>query len=234
MALIYSPGIKSGSLAIIQSDEAHHLTRVLRKTEGDDIELCDGMGNLYIGRIITISKKQTEVQVSELLASLKQPESKLYIGIAPTKNISRFEWFLEKATETGVAGIIPLLTSHSERDKIKPERWEKIIISAMKQSKHLYKPELHGLTDFESILQLNHEEKFIAYSEKLPPDHLIRFADPYKESLVLVGPEGDFSKSEYEQALHAGFHPVGLGNHRLRTETAGLAVAQIFDNKRFI
>lgn len=231
--MVYCQEISEGQTITLPLEEAHHLTRVLRKTTGDEIHICDGAGNLYLGRIVTVTKKQTNVQAMSVLRSLKGPESRLTIAITPTKNISRFEWFVEKSTEIGIAGIMPMLTEHSERQKIKPPRLEKIIISAMKQSGHLFKPLLYPLTEIKDVLQKESENRFIAYSEELPPVHFIRQADPGKDTIIMIGPEGDFSASELTQATSAGFIPVNLGNSRLRTETAGVVAAQIFESKRF-
>ncbi|MEA3448432.1 MAG: RsmE family RNA methyltransferase [Bacteroidota bacterium] len=233
MLLVYCPGIDTKNIISLSNDEAHHLTRVLRKLEGDEIFICDGSGNLFLGTIVSSSKKQTDIRATSLVKTLKEPESKLSIAIAPTKNISRFEWFVEKATEIGVAEIIPITTKHSERDRIKLPRIEKIIISAMKQSGHLFKPTLHPLTTFNDIIQMKSQARFIAYSETLPPKHFINLVDTTKHSLILIGPEGDFSASEYTNAIDAGFYPVQLGNSRLRTETAGVTAAQIFENKKY-
>jgi 16S rRNA (uracil1498-N3)-methyltransferase len=234
MSLVYCPGIEVGKITRLSVDESHHLTRVLRKSEGEKLHICDGKGNLYSGNIASVIKKQAYVQVVSVLKSLKSPESKLHIAIAPTKNISRFEWFVEKATGIGIAGIIPIHTKHSERDKINILRLEKIIISAMKQSGHLFKPELHPLTDFTDVIQLKTECRFIGYSETLPQDHLIAMANSNTPTLMLIGPEGDFTKDEYRKASGSGFYPVKLGNSRLRTETAGVVAAQIFNSKGFI
>lgn len=231
--MVYCQEIAEGQTTALHEEEAHHLTRVLRKSPGDEIHICDGFGNLYLGRIVSVIKKQTNVQAMALLKSLKEPESRLTIAITPTKNISRFEWFVEKSTEIGITGIIPMLTEHSERKNIKPHRIEKIIISAMKQSGHLFKPLLYPLTELKEMLQKESENRFIAYSEDLPPVHLIRKADPGKSTIILIGPEGDFSPLEFSQATSAGFIPVNLGNSRLRTETAGVAAAQIFESKKF-
>ncbi|MGC9331667.1 MAG: RsmE family RNA methyltransferase [Bacteroidales bacterium] len=234
MATVYCPEIEINRISSLSDDEAHHLTNVLRKPAGDEIFICDGTGNLFLGNIVSSSKKQTDIRATSLVKTLKEPESKLSIAIAPTKNISRFEWFVEKATEIGVAEIIPIITTHSERDRIKLPRLEKIIISAMKQSGHLYKPQLHPLTTFNDIIRTKAEARFIAYSETLPQNHFINLADTTKHTMILIGPEGDFSATEYASAIDDGFYPVKLGNSRLRTETAGVTAAQIFENKKHI
>ncbi len=229
MTRVYCSGIQVDHVEKLSDDEAHHLTRVLRKSAGDEIHICDGHGNLYMGTVVFTSKKQTNVLASTLIRSLKEPESRLIVAMAPTKYINRFEWFVEKATEIGIAEIIPMITKHAERERIKHYRLEKIIISAMKQSGHLFKPKLHPLTNFEDVIGMKMESRFIGYSEELPQQHLIDVADAHKPALILIGPEGDFSTPEYAKAIEAGFYPVKLGNSRLRTETAGVVAAQIFE-----
>jgi len=233
MAMLLCQGIQKGKIHTIEKDESHYLSHVLRKQIGDTIEICDGVGSLYEAEIISIRKKEVQVRTLDLIIFKDKPESLLQIAIAPTKNINRFEWFLEKVTEIGVSDIHPIITAHSERTRIRADRFERIIRAAMKQSGHLYKPILHPLSDFTSILEKDTSDKFIAYSEEKPPDHLINHCQPKNPSMVLIGPEGDFSEEEFHQAKAAGYKPVSLGTYRLRTETAGISAAQAFENKRF-
>jgi 16S rRNA (uracil1498-N3)-methyltransferase len=152
----------------------------------------------------------------------------LHIAIAPTKNIDRFEWFLEKATEIGIDEITPLLTSHSERKTINAERLEKILVSAMKQSLKAYLPQLHELTTFKELIINNKtENKFIAYCDEIQKIHLKDLATKGNNTLILIGPEGDFSPEEIKLAIENGFKVVSLGESRLRTETAGIVACHI-------
>jgi len=148
--------------------------------------------------------------------------------VAPTKNIDRFEWMIEKATEIGVDEITPLLCEHSERKQVNNERLQKVLISAMKQSLKAYLPRLNNLTNFETFLSNNIEEhKFIAHCDEGFKKHLFTQIKPRERVLVLVGPEGDFSPSEIVRARKLGFTEVSLGNSRLRTETAGVVVCEV-------
>jgi 16S rRNA (uracil1498-N3)-methyltransferase len=147
----------------------------------------------------------------------------LTIGVAPTKNIDRFEWFLEKSTEIGIDRVIPLLCRYSERKEIKPERLEKVMVSAMKQSIKAYLPVLSPLQTFKEAIKSQFSgQKFIAHcyegEKQLLRDAVVRG----KDVLILIGPEGDFSNEEVELAINEGFVPISLGNSRLRTETAAL------------
>jgi 16S rRNA (uracil1498-N3)-methyltransferase len=231
--MLLCEGIQKGSTYTIGKDESHYLSHVLRKQVGDRIEICDGQGSMFSAEIISIRKKEVQVQVLELLISKENPESLLHIAIAPTKNINRFEWFLEKACEIGIGSITPVLCERSERKHIKPQRFERILEAAMKQSRHLYKPKLNELTPFSDVLKLdNSSQKFIAFCENLPTEHLIHHLQPEKALTVLIGPEGDFSEEEFLEAQKQGYIPVNLGQSRLRTETAGIAVAQMVEIKR--
>ena len=152
------------------------------------------------------------------------------MAVAPTKNIDRFEWFLEKSTEIGIDEITPLLTEHSERKIIKPERLEKVIIAAMKQSLKAYKPKLNELTPFRKIIAANSfEEKYIAHCYDGEKQGLKTIAGKGKNILILIGPEGDFSTDEIKVARETGFTEISLGNSRLRTETAGVVACHIIN-----
>ena len=149
---------------------------------------------------------------------------KLHMAVAPTKSIDRFEWFLEKATEIGITEITPIICEQSERKRLKKERLERIILSAMKQSLKAHKPKLNDLVSFDDFLNANPSgRRYIAHCADGPKHSLFKEAQPSDTLLVLIGPEGDFSVKEIERALNAGFIPVTLGNTRLRTETAALA-----------
>ena len=147
----------------------------------------------------------------------------LHVAIAPTKSISRFEWFLEKATEIGIDEITPLLSEHSERKVVKFERSEKILISAMKQSQKAFLPKLNELTSFNEFIQKNSEkQKFIAHCNDGEKNHLKNAIQKGNNMVILIGPEGDFSLEEVLEAKEKGFEEISLGDERLRTETAGI------------
>ncbi|MEN8116270.1 MAG: RsmE family RNA methyltransferase, partial [Bacteroidota bacterium] len=151
-----------------------------------------------------------------------------HIVIAPTKNIDRFEWFLEKCTEIGIDEITPILSEHSERKVIKPGRLEKIVVSAMKQSVKAYLPKLNELTSFNDLVKTSDAPaKFIAHCNGGEKPHLKNNIEPGKNVLILIGPEGDFSPAEVELAKENGFKEISLGTSRLRTETAGVVACHI-------
>ncbi len=221
MYLFYTPDIDTSH--VLSEEESAHCVRVLRYTKGDGILLTDGRGNTYDARITNPHPKHCEFEV---IASHKQKKSHdfyLHIAIAPTKNIERMEWMVEKCTEIGIDEITPLLCRFSERKQIREDRLEKIILSAAKQSLTPYLPKLNPLTDYNTFIKNAHEEtRFIAHCYKEDKRELKDEIQKGKSCLVLIGPEGDFSEQEVADALSAGFVPVSLGNSRLRTETAGV------------
>lgn len=204
----------------LPEDESKHACRVLRLKTGDSIEVVNGNGLLVIGEIIDDHVKKTRIKVIESYLEAKEKQH-IHIAIAPTKNMDRFEWFLEKATEIGVDEITPLLTANAERKVIKMERLEKVIISATKQSKRLFKPLLNPMTTFNDFLNTT-SEAFIAHCEDMDNKNNLNVAEINDNFTLLIGPEGDFSVNEIQHALKKGYKPVSLGANRLRTETAGV------------
>ena len=221
MQIFYTPDIEIKSE--LPEEEAGHCIRVLRLTEGDEILLTDGKGFFYKATISRAHHKHCEV---EILESWKQPDLwnfKLHIAVAPTKNMDRMEWFVEKATEIGIDSITCLNCRFSERKEIKPARLEKILVSAMKQSQKATLPILTGMTDFKTFVnQPFYGRKFIAHCEDGDKQLLKQIYKPGENALILIGPEGDFSPEEIALALQNGFEPISLGESRLRTETAAL------------
>ena len=221
MQVFYLPGMKRGT-NILSQEESHHCARVLRMKNGEEARFIDGEGGIAIGRIGHSDPLKTKVEIQEIQNNYQKRPYYLHIAIAPTKNIDRFEWFLEKAVEIGIDEISPLLCERSERRNIKPKRLNKRILSAMKQSFNAYKPKLNEFISFEAFLNLNSETNtYIAHSGQAPPQ-LKDQALLHRSSLILIGPEGDFSPIELKRALEKNIIQVGLGNTRLRTETAGL------------
>jgi 16S rRNA (uracil1498-N3)-methyltransferase len=222
MHLFFDPAI-SGNRHILEQQEATHCVRVLRLKENDIVHLTDGRGNLYKSKIIMAHPKKCELEIIETQSNYNRRNYHLHIVIAPTKNIDRFEWFLEKATEIGIDEITPLICEHSERRVIKPERLIKVISSAMKQSLKTYLPKLNEITSFKKFIETkNTDNKFITNCKEDPH---IQIHNQYKAGdalTILIGPEGDFSDEELENALSKGYISISLGNSRLRTETAGL------------
>ncbi|WP_321345574.1 16S rRNA (uracil(1498)-N(3))-methyltransferase [uncultured Draconibacterium sp.] len=227
MQLFYVPNI-SGAEVILNETESKHAIRVLRLSESDEIELIDGEGGFYRARIIDANPKKCKLSIIDSQTEFGKKDFHLHIAIAPTKNIDRTEWFLEKCTEIGIDEITPLLSEHSERKVIKPERLEKILVSAMKQSVKAYLPRLNELTKFSDLLQQATEtKKYIAHCNEGEKPHLKNVVKPGEKVLILIGPEGDFSPEEVNLALQSGFKAISLGDARLRTETAGVVACHI-------
>jgi len=229
MHIFYTPDI-SGKIYTLDETESKHCVRVLRLEKGDEITLVDGRGGFFTAEIADPNPKRCAVNVvrSELNFGLRKFQ--VHVAIAPTKNIERIEWFLEKATEIGIDRVTPLLCRHSERKEIKHDRLEKVMVSAMKQSLKAYLPKLDELTKFADLIRQPFEgQKFIAHCEEQHRELLKNAMVPGKNYLILIGPEGDFSPEEIEMAIAAGFVPVSLGDSRLRTETAGVVACHTFN-----
>jgi 16S rRNA (uracil1498-N3)-methyltransferase len=193
---------------------------------GDLFEVVDGKGNRYTTEITRLEGKSCEVRVLERTHEPLQFLHRLHMAIAPTKQIDRLEWFLEKATEIGVQEFTPIWCSNSERKQVKTDRLEKILISAMKQSKQAYLPVLNEPCEFKSFVSTyDAHEKYIAHCYEGEKKHL-KHAYKGGDVIVLIGPEGDFTPEEVQLAIENKFAPVSLGVTRLRTETAGLAACQ--------
>lgn len=225
MHIFYTPDIK-GDKYTLTEDESKHCIKVLRLSLNDTVFLIDGKGGLCKARIIDNHHKRCTVEVFEKQHDNKKRNYYLHIGIAPTKNIARFEWFLEKATEIGIDEITPFVGFHSERKTIKPPRLQKIIVSALKQSLQTYCPKLNEIVSFTDFMQKAGHfsgDKFIAHCAENGKKTQLKDACKSKQKvLILIGPEGDFSKDEIVMARKSGFQEISLGNTRLRTETAGI------------
>lgn len=229
MHIFYTPEL-SGNTYTLDESESKHCVRVLRLEQGDEIILVDGRGGFFTAEIADPNPKRCTVNVikSELNFGLRNFQ--VHVAIAPTKNIERTEWFLEKATEIGINRITPLLCRHSERKDIKHDRLEKVMISAMKQSLKAYLPQMDELTKFSDLLAQPFEgQKFIAHCDEQHRDLLKNLVVLNQNYLILIGPEGDFSSEEIEMAIRAGYQPVSLGDSRLRTETAGVVACHTFN-----
>jgi len=222
MHLFYTPDLSS-NIYTLNEIESKHCVRVLRLSTDDIIELIDGNGGFYKAKITDPNPKKCTVEIIETKKEFGKRNHYLHIAIAPTKNIDRFEWFLEKATEIGIDEITPILCEHSERKTIKNERLEKILISAVKQSIKAYKPKLNDLTSYTNFIKQNIDgEKYIAHCEE-NQKHLLK--NSYKQgqnTIILIGPEGDFSTLEISLAKENNYKEISLGESRLRTETAGV------------
>jgi len=211
------------------NEESFHCIKVLRMRVGETLNLTDGNGNLYEGQILAQDIKNCPVMLTSVTTDYGKRPFRLHMAVAPTKNIARFEWFLEKATEIGIDEITPLICEHSERVQIRIDRLQKIILSAAKQSLKTYLPVLHEPMKFDDFIKLNHpDSRFVAYVEEHQPLHL-KSAYLNGDCTVLIGPEGDFSKKEMDKAFQRGFKPVSLGPSRLRTETAAIVACHIIN-----
>jgi len=227
LPFFFSEEINERSTQFVLNEEtSKHVVQVLRMQAGEQLKLTDGKGNIFLTEIIDDHKKKCTVR---LLSSTHQPSPvrKISIAISLIKNTNRFEWFLEKATEIGVAEIIPLICERTEKNSFKSERMKSILISAMLQSQQCWLPVLHEPTKFEKVVHsVTQQQKFIAHCIEDAKRNLL---DVNNESLfskiILIGPEGDFTRTEIELALQQQFIAVMLGETRLRTETAGMVAA---------
>lgn len=228
MIVFYSTEIKNQT-ALLTDDECIHCSKVLRKKVDDEVFVTNGEGMLYKGYITNISKKTVEIELEDEIESQSKRHIRS-IAIAPTKNIDRFEWFLEKSTEIGITNIYPFLSARSERKIIKPARLEKILVSAMKQSKNFHKPILHPLTPLNKLITSDFDglSKFIAHCME-PEYALQKLYQSESDAVVLIGPEGDFTEEEVILANTNEWKEVSLGNSRLRTETAGIVACHLLN-----
>lgn len=221
--LFYTGEIISEDFYVLQPEESKHVIKVLRMNRGDEVTLTDGIGTYYDAEIFDANPKHCNLQITAK-RSIKPASFKIHMAVAPTKNINRFEWFLEKATEIGVSEITPLICVNSERTIVKTERLNKVIIAAMKQSKQAWKPILNEPEKLYQFLDQKFSgQRFIPWISDTPPKHLGKVYQKKQDCVILIGPEGDFTLEEIATAGDAGFIPVSLGPNRLRTETAALA-----------
>jgi len=222
MQLFYAPEL-TGDYHTLDEQESRHIIKVLRMKAGDTIMLTDGAGNMYHGELINEDPRRSEVRIKEIQAAYGKRDYSIHIGIAPTKNINRYEWFLEKATEISINEITPIICQRSERKVVKTERLNKVITAALKQSIKAYHPLLNEPKTFKDFIKLARgDQKFIAYVEEGEHPSLKSLYKAGQDICILIGPEGDFSPEEVALALDHGFLTINLGDSRLRTETAGV------------
>ena len=216
---------------ILSAEESKHATKVLRKKEGDILNFTDGKGGFYKAKITVADTRKCRLEIISSEQKEKQHNYHLHIAIAPTKNMDRFEWFLEKATEIGIDEITPIICSHSERKAIKTERCNRILLSAMKQSLKFHLPKLNEAISLNDLIKQDFEgTKYIAHCEEGNKTEL-KEKKKEKRILILIGPEGDFSATEIEMALQNQFKAVSLGTSRMRTETAGIIATHTINLK---
>ena len=216
---------------ILSAEESKHATKSLRKKEGDTLHLTDGKGGFYKAKITLADSRKCRLTIISTEQKAKQHNYHLHIAIAPTKNMDRFEWFLEKACEIGIDEITPIICERSERKLIKTQRCNRILLSAMKQSLKFHLPKLNEAITLKDVLKQDFEgNKYIAHCEDGEKKELKKEKVAAK-NLILIGPEGDFSPAEIKIALQNNFKAVSLGKTRLRTETAGIVAVNIINFK---
>ncbi|MFN8285680.1 MAG: RsmE family RNA methyltransferase [Chitinophagales bacterium] len=230
MNVFYCPDAVLNEHVALDETESQHITRVLRKREGEELLVFDGKGCLYNTRIDAIGKREVVIHVVRLLEKETNDKPKLHIAIAPPKNIDRFEWFIEKVTEIGIHEITPVICERSERKELRIDRLDKILVSATKQSLKYTLPKLNSVRSFKQFIGLSKgvDRKYIAYCD----EKAIHLKDAYHggfDSLIMIGPEGDFSREEILLATENEFETVSLGKSRLRLETAGIYGAVVFN-----
>lgn len=224
MHLFYTPDIISSTYTL-NEEESKHCVRVLRLNEGDKIQLIDGVGGFYDAEITDNNPKRCSVKIIEHKKEVGKRNWHLHIAIAPTKNMDRLEWFVEKATEIGIDAVSLIDCKNSERTIVKTERIQKVAISAIKQSLKAYLPKINEVIDYKKFIALTKDfkgEKFIAHCQSAELPHLKTKYTLKQNAFVLIGPEGDFTIDEVKFALENGFKEISLGESRLRTETAAI------------
>lgn len=226
LPIFFLPQSTSENIITLDEDTSKHVVQVLRMNTGEKLQLTDGKGHLLTAEIIDPHKKKCSVKIIDRSFKSKE-EKKVSIAISLLKNASRFEWLLEKATEIGVAEIIPFISARTEKQHFRYERMQQIIVAAMMQSQQVWLPVLHQPVHFEEVLtSTEYNDLLIAHCED---DQKINIRDFHASTSIqiLIGPEGDFTKDEIESALAKGYKPVTLGHTRLRAETAGVVAATL-------
>ena len=230
MQLFYAPQITLPEYTLAE-EESKHAIKVLRLSVGDTLHITDGRGTLHLCQVVSDSAKHCTVRVLESQHEFEKRGYNLTMAVAPTKNIDRYEWFLEKATEIGVDNFVALESEHSERRIIKPERELKVITAAVKQSLKAYHPTLEDMTDFKKFVTRDFDgRKFIAHCGEAikGKSYLASTLAAGENAVIMIGPEGDFSPEEVRLAVENGFEEITLGTQRFRTETAAvMAVAMV-------
>ena len=230
MQLFYDPDIREGSHEL-RTTEAQHVARVLRKGVGEDIDVMDGRGGWFRGTITELSKRSCHLHVQHLRTDERRAPHTLSLWVAPTKNIDRFEFILEKATEIGIDEVQPIFTEHSERTRLRTDRLERVLEAAAKQSLRAWMPRLCEPLAFTELLPtVTADQRYLAYLGATAVPLLRDQPVPTTHTVVAIGPEGGFSPAEAEAARREGFTWVSLGPHRLRTETAAVTAVHTLES----
>ncbi len=224
MHLFYTPELTERAVRFtLGEEESRHCVKVLRLSVNDRVFLVDGRGGLYTAAIEVADPRHTQLKIEDVQAEYHRRNHYLHIAIAPTKNLDRLEWFLEKAVEIGIDEVTPIICARSERKDLRVDRLQKLVVSAMKQSLRAYLPVVNEPVKLKDFLSGRHEgQKFIAHCGEGERVDLGARLQPGQSCVVMIGPEGDFTPEEVTGSLALGYVPVTLGNSRLRTETAGL------------
>jgi 16S rRNA (uracil1498-N3)-methyltransferase len=234
MQLFYNPTINETTTTFsFDKEESKHIIKVLRKKDSDILHVTNGSGLLFKTEITLASDNKCTVEIVSV-EKIEAPKHRLHLAVSPTKMNDRYEWFLEKATEIGIAEITPIICDRSERKVINAERFEKIILSAMKQCNQMYLPKLNPAISLKEFLKTkNSGILLIAHCEETTKKTLKSILSPSTDYTILIGPEGDFSTKEIELALAENYIPVSLGETRLRTETAAIVACHcvVFTNE---
>lgn len=231
MYRFYSTNVQETQL-FLEDQEASHCSKVLRKIPGDLIDVTDGRGYIYNCQIEKIHRSQVDLKILET-ENVQEELPSIHLGFGLIKNVSRMEWMIEKLTEIGITGIYPIDTHRSERNKLKLDRLEKIMISAMKQSMRAKLPTLYPLTSLTDFLKEipSTQSRILAHYHKENPS-LSSIIQDSNDIVLLIGPEGDFTEEEIKQILKVDFQTVNLGNSRLRMETAAIVATTICRNTK--
>lgn len=227
MQLFYLSQIQTG-VQPLPDEEARHAVQVLRKRVGDVLDIVDGRGGWYQGVIVAADKRTCSIDVQPIRQEPRRADYRLILAVSPTKTNERFEWFLEKAVEIGVDEIYPLACARTERPKIREDRYEKVLVAAMKQSLQAWMPVLHPLTPLPKVLAkvASTHTCFLGWCDDTNDAALAHNYTPGQNVCIFIGPEGDFTADEVAQARQADAMPITLGPNRLRTETAAIVATQ--------
>ena len=224
LPIFFQEEFSKESIFVLNEETSKYVIQVLRMKNGEQLQLTNGKGKIITAEIITEHKKSTEIKVLST-TNIAPRTSNITIAISLIKNTNRFEWFLEKATEIGVSEIIPIICERTEKQNFRHGRMKNILVSAMLQSQQAWLPLLHQPTKFsEAIKNSSQQKKYIAHCIEEEKKELSNETND-RSSIILIGPEGDFTKPEIDLAVANNFIPVSLGNTRLRTETAGMVAA---------
>jgi len=220
--------IATDTVVVLDETTSKHIVQVLRMQNGEQLQLTNGRGDLFNAEIIDNNRKRCSVKILRI-TNHKPQTTNISIAISLIKNSSRFEWFLEKATEIGVSEIIPLVCERTEKTAFKADRLKSILVSAMLQSQQSWLPVLHEPVKFKQLVESSaQQQKFIAHCIDGAKRNLSDLNNEALSSkIILIGPEGDFTPDEIELAMQNHFSAVALGETRLRTETAGMVAATL-------